>query len=169
MPTGAFVMSRSRVRLWPFVSILVVAGVLCWSSARAFAEGSRQDASSGSGSQVAPAPADAGADAGQVDQLDALFDEGQGVYGTNCFECHMPGGAGPKLDGDTVLASKDKVVTQIIKGSANGNMPPFGSLTDRQVAAVATFVRNDGSNTYGVVLEADVARVREALKAAAGK
>jgi mono/diheme cytochrome c family protein len=43
-------------------------------------------------------------------------------------------------------------------------MPPFGSLTDRQVAAVATFVRNTGSNAYGVVLEADVARVRESLK-----
>jgi hypothetical protein len=34
---------------------------------------------------------------------------------------------------------------------------------------VATFVRNTGDNTYGVVLETDVARVRQALKAAAGQ
>ncbi len=155
-------MSRGSVRLWPLVSVVVVAGVLCWSSARGRAEAARQDAPAGDASQAAPAPATA--DAGQADQMDALLDEGQDVYGTNCFECHMPGGAGPTLDGDTVLANKDKVVTQIIKGSANGNMPPFGSLADRQVAAVATFVRNTGSNAYGVVLEADVARVRESLK-----
>jgi mono/diheme cytochrome c family protein len=48
-------------------------------------------------------------------------------------------------------------------------MPPFAGLTDRQVAAVATFVRNTGSNAYGVVLEADVARVRASLKTPAAK
>jgi cytochrome c oxidase subunit 2 len=158
-------MSQRRVRLWPFVSVVVVAGVLSWATARGNAEAARQDASSGGDPAAAAAPAgDAGA---QADQLDELFDEGQGVFSTNCFDCHMPGGAGPKLDGDTALASKDKVITQIIKGSANGNMPPFGSLPDRDVAAVATFVRNTGDNTYGVVLETDVARVRQALKATA--
>jgi mono/diheme cytochrome c family protein len=161
-------MSRGSVRLWPIVSVVVVAGVLCWSSTRGLAEAARQDAPAGDASQAAPAPATADT-AGQADQMDALFDEGQGVYGANCFECHMPGGAGPTLDGDTVLANKDKVVTQIIKGSANGNMPPFAGLTDRQVAAVATFVRNTGSNAYGVVLEADVARVRASLKTPAAK
>jgi mono/diheme cytochrome c family protein len=164
MLTGVFAMSRSSVRSWPWVAVVVCVVVLSWSTARGIAEGARQDASSGN-PQAAAAPAgDAGA---QADQLDELVDEGQGVFTTNCFDCHMPGGAGPKLDGDTVLANKDKVIAQIIKGSANGNMPPFGSLPDRDVAAVATFVRNTGSNTYGVVLEADVARVRQALKAAA--
>jgi mono/diheme cytochrome c family protein len=167
MAPGVLVMSRGSVRLWPVVSVVVFAAVLCWSSTRGRADAARQDAPVEDGSQVAPGPD--GADAGQADEMDALLDEGQGVYGTNCFECHMQGGAGPTLDGDTVLANKDKVVTQIIKGSANGNMPPFGSLTDRQVAAVATFVRNIGSNTYGAVLEADVARVRASLKTPAAK
>ncbi len=100
-----------------------------------------------------------------ADQMAALMDEGQSVYGANCFECHVEGGVGRKLDGDTVLADKDRVITQILNGSANHSMPSFApTLTDFQIAGVATFIRNSGDNQYGAVLEADVKRVRDALK-----
>lgn len=95
----------------------------------------------------------------------ALMDDGEAVYGTNCLECHKEGGVGPVLDGDTTLANKDTVIRQILRGSANHNMPAFGpTLTDRQIAGVGTFIRNSWDNTFGPVLEADVARLREELK-----
>jgi mono/diheme cytochrome c family protein len=41
-------------------------------------------------------------------------------------------------------------------------MEPFGrSLSDRQVAAVATFIRNGWENAHGLVLETAVQAVRD--------
>jgi mono/diheme cytochrome c family protein len=90
-----------------------------------------------------------------------LMDEGQSVYGTNCLECHE-GGAGPSLAANADLSNKDTVVKRILRGSDNGDMSEFGStLTDREVAAVATYVRNSFDNMFGIVLETDVKKVRD--------
>jgi mono/diheme cytochrome c family protein len=52
-------------------------------------------------------------------------------------------------------------VAQILGGDEERGMPPFdGSLEDRQVAAIATFVRNSWGNEFGVVLPEYVTRVR---------
>jgi mono/diheme cytochrome c family protein len=91
----------------------------------------------------------------------ALVAEGGGVYDINCAECHAAGGAGADITNDPRLAKAEAVITRILLGSANGDMPEFGStLSDREIAAVATFVRNSFENAFGVVLEADVTRIR---------
>ena len=86
----------------------------------------------------------------------------------DCASCHgaegTGDGAGPALDGDTNLRNKDHVIKRILQGSPEKGMEPFGKvLTDREIAATATFVRNAWNNAYGVVAESDVAKVRESL------
>ncbi len=143
-------MFRVLVRSTPVVAAGALAVALLGSSARGLAAAPRQAASA----DAAPDP----------DQVAALLDEGQVVYGTNCLQCHMPGGAGPSLNGDSVLANENKIIRQILKGSANGEMPAFRTLTDLQIAGVATFIRNTWDNAYGVVRESDVNRVRVSLE-----
>lgn len=114
------------------------------------------------GAQATPAPAS--------DQLAALKGEGQEVYTRECASCHgadgTGDGAGPALDGNTNLGNKDHVLERILLGSPENGMDPFGkALSDREIAAAATFVRNAWNNTFGVVAEADVTKAREALKA----
>ncbi len=102
-----------------------------------------------------------GTDAGL---LAALMDEGQTVYGANCLECHGDGGAGPSLAHNTYVSNKDAVIKQVLEGSANGDMSEFAStLTDRQIAAVVTFVRNSSDNAFGIALESDVKRLRDEM------
>jgi len=110
--------------------------------------------------QQSPSPAE---------QLAALKDEGQVIYSRECASCHAGDGtgdgAGPSLAGNTNLSNKDHVIKRILGGTADGGMDPFGKvLTDRQVAAVATFVRNAWDNTNGVVLEADVKPIRAEME-----
>lgn len=102
-----------------------------------------------------------------ADQLAALKGQGQEVYARECEGCHGAqgngDGAGPALDGDTNLNDKAHVLKRIIEGSPEKGMDPFGKvLADRDIAAVATFVRNAWNNTYGVVLDTDVKKMRDA-------
>ncbi len=95
----------------------------------------------------------------------ALMNEGQVVYGRDCAECHAEGGIGAALGGNAHLADKDRVITRILQGSTDGAMAAFGpSLTDREIAAVGTFIRNTWDNAFGAIVEADVKRVRDLLK-----
>jgi mono/diheme cytochrome c family protein len=94
----------------------------------------------------------------------ALMNEGQLVYGRDCAECHAEGGVGAVLGGNKSLADKDRVITRILLGTEDGAMANFGpSLTDREIAAVSTFIRNTWDNAFGAIAEPDVKRVREAL------
>lgn len=103
--------------------------------------------------------------AGQADSADskaALMAEGQAVFGAECTTCHGADGTsdvGPALAGNASMAVTDFVIKRLLQGVAD--MPAFASsLTDRQIAAVGTFVRNSWDNAHGIVLEADVKRVR---------
>jgi mono/diheme cytochrome c family protein len=104
------------------------------------------------------------------DDLALLKSEGQEIFMRDCASCHGAegngDGAGPALDGDTNISSKDHVIKRILLGSPEKGMEPFGKvLTDREIAATATFVRNAWNNAYGIVAESDVAKVRESLAA----
>lgn len=106
---------------------------------------------------------------GGGDAIDALFNEGSVVFGTHCVACHdAAGGDGqaPALSGHPSMGARDHIVRQILRGNLEKGMPAFASqLGDRQVAAVATYIRNAWDNAYGVVLEADTKKVRdEAVK-----
>ena len=110
-----------------------------------------------------PAPAAAPAVV-TAEQREALMRDGQLVYGRDCAECHGDGGIGGPFAGKPALSDKDRVITRILLGATDGSMEAFGpSLSDRDVAAVATFIRNTWDNTFGPVAEADVKRVRAAL------
>jgi mono/diheme cytochrome c family protein len=94
----------------------------------------------------------------------ALMKEGQVIYGRDCAECHAEGGIGAALGGNAGLADKTRVITRILQGSTDGAMSAFGpSLTDREIAATATFIRNTWDNAFGAIVEADVKKVRDAL------
>lgn len=100
--------------------------------------------------------------------LDELSAEGQVVFGTNCVSCHdAAGGDGqaPALSGHPSMGARDHIVRQILRGNLQKGMPAFAAqLSDRQVAAVATYIRNAWDNAHGVVIAADVKKVRDEVK-----
>jgi ubiquinol-cytochrome c reductase cytochrome b subunit len=100
--------------------------------------------------------------------------EGASVYSTNCAGCHSPNGTGvagqfPPLAGNPfVTGDKKKVVGVLLKGlngkidvngqTYNNVMPPWkGTLTNKQIADVATYIRNAWGNKADTVTEAEVA------------
>lgn len=104
-----------------------------------------------------------------ADQLEALKGDGETIYSRDCASCHgaegTSDGAGPALDGNNNLANKEHVIKRILGGSPEKGMEAFGkTLTDHDVAAAATYVRNAWNNTFGIVLESDVAPLRAQLK-----
>ena len=96
-----------------------------------------------------------------------LIAEGASVYRNRCSKCHGRNGEGqwhghdaaPRLDGNFARLSVREIVVQIIQGGSY--MPPFASLTDRQIAAVATYIRNSFGNNLGIATEKEVAKYRE--------
>ncbi len=94
----------------------------------------------------------------------ALADEvakGQPLFDHNCAACHksdLSGGTGPKLADNPKVGENGLVVHQILLGS--GFMPAFGRLSNRNIAAIATYVRNTHGNSYGIVTPDDVAAAR---------
>jgi len=94
---------------------------------------------------------------------EALLAEGEQVYQQNCAACHQADGSGmpptfPALKGNANLKDAKLVIETILKGKGTG-MPPFAQLSDRQVAAVATYIRVK-FNDYGPVTEDEVKALR---------
>lgn len=104
------------------------------------------------------ASAQAGSDAAM---LATLVEEGHDLYESKCSVCHGHNGegiAGPELAGNQFVASSSAIINQILEGNTDHGMPPFrGQLTARQIAAIATYVRNSWGNEFGIVTEETVA------------
>ena len=87
---------------------------------------------------------------------------GEGVYVSNCAVCHGAngeGGTGPTLVDRTSLEDTELILSQVIRGGRI--MPPFGDeLSNDQIAAVATFIRNSWGNEFGAVTPQDVSANR---------
>lgn len=111
---------------------------------------------------TAEAPKAAGSTMAGSAQKPELMKQGEGVYASNCEGCHGnrgQGGAGPGLVGNKKLADTETVLKQILNGGHI--MPSFkNQLTDKEVAAVATFVSNSWGNDFGVILEDQVKKLR---------
>jgi mono/diheme cytochrome c family protein len=111
---------------------------------------------------------------------------GQTVYMQVCFACHQPTGLGlpgmfpPLASSDWVAANKpDRIIRMVLHGftgpiTLNGKpftspaplMPPQGAaLSDKQIADVLTYVRNNFGNKAAAVTPEQVAAIREAEKA----
>lgn len=91
-----------------------------------------------------------------------LLAEGEKVYQENCAACHQADGSGmpptfPALKGNANLKDAKFVIERILKGK--GAMPPFDKLSDRQVAAVASYIRAK-LNDFGPVTEDEVKALR---------
>ncbi|MPQ56823.1 c-type cytochrome [Duganella sp. FT27W] len=109
---------------------------------------------------------------------------GERLYLDNCAACHFVTGKGaarvfPVLDGATVANadSPAALIHVIMQGARTPStdkapsilvMPGFGKrLDDREVAALASFVRQGWSNTGAPVTEREVAKVRAKVRAKA--
>ena len=102
----------------------------------------------GVGGLVFPAAAMAQADDA------ATSERGQQLYAEHCTRCHGATGEGnpptfPALSGNERLEDATRIVRVIRQGS--GNMPPFPALTAADMAALASYVRNAWTNSFGGV------------------
>jgi mono/diheme cytochrome c family protein len=100
------------------------------------------------------------------------FEQGEQIYHNVCLACHGRSGGGV-LYSETVLngsafvtGNPDKVIATILYGKeGEGSMPSWDKkLTDQEVAAVATYIRQAWSNQADPVTAAMVAKVRANMK-----
>lgn len=95
---------------------------------------------------------------------DELMANGKKVYDSQCAACHQATGAGlppnfPSLIGSKVVNGPALAhIQQTLKGK--GLMPPFGSLSDADLAAVLSYQRGSWGNKGSLVQAADVAAAR---------
>lgn len=114
---------------------------------------------------------------------DPMMVAGAAIYSDLCSACHKPDGSGipyliPNLAGSASVASREpttllRVVLQGADSVATNDeptapaMPAFGwQLTDTQVAAVATYIRNNWGHAAAAVTDGDVRSARTSLAAA---
>ncbi|RIK35951.1 MAG: hypothetical protein DCC55_28770 [Chloroflexi bacterium] len=95
-----------------------------------------------------------------------LIVQGEQVYQANCATCHQAGGEGtsvfPALADNALILEDDPaaVVDAIIHG--RGEMPAFGdALSNEEIAAVASYIRNAWGNQAPPVSEEQVAEVAQ--------
>ena len=108
-----------------------------------------------------------------------LLAQGRSVYKQYCLTCHMADGLGvdgmnpPLAKTDYVLGDKTRLTKVLLNGlqgveidgeKYRGVMPAQESLTDAQIAAVLTYVRNAFGNKASAVTLAEVKAVRAGNK-----
>jgi len=108
----------------------------------------------------------------------AAAQAGQTVYQQNCSSCHGASGSGtpgvfPPLAGNPfVTGNASDVIKLVLNGKAgpltvnghsyNGQMPPWKSLSNKDIADVVTYIRTTlGTNHASPVTEADVAKLKK--------
>ena len=126
-----------------------------------------------------PQPHKAGGKGAAAEAPQSLAQIGKGVYG-QCVTCHQPTGTGvagqfpPLAKSEWVLGSEKRLVAILLKGlqgpvtvlgaknSYSGNMVPWeGSLSDKKIAAVASYVRSQWGNAAPEISEAKVTAARK--------
>ncbi len=106
---------------------------------------------------------------------------GKALYSNNCNACHQATGQGvpgtfPPLAGSEFVTKGEKQLIAIllhgiggplsVNGKAfNGQMPPQGGKSNKEIAQIISYIRNDWGNTASVVYEDQVAAVRKELGA----
>jgi mono/diheme cytochrome c family protein len=120
-------------------------------------------------------PASAGAVAAEL----SLVEQGKAVY-SNCQPCHQASGLGvagqfpPLVSADYVIGSEKRLVGILLKGlggpvnvggvTYNGAMPAWEkALSDRKIAAVASYIRATWGNSAPEITEAKVAALKKQL------
>lgn len=107
--------------------------------------------------------------------------DGAQLFSAQCAACHQAAGQGipgifPPLAGSEWVTGKERLIVQIllhgidgqitVKGANyQGAMPNFGAkLSDAEIAAVTSYVRNQWGNAASPISQATVATEREATK-----
>lgn len=109
----------------------------------------------------AAAPADEAAAPGANDPaFAAVMEAGETLYTTTCVGCHGAQGEGPArvFAGNENLEYIVLIASQVIVGGEF--MPAFPELTDEEIAAIGTYIRNSWGNAFGIVLPEDIAQYR---------
>jgi glucose/arabinose dehydrogenase/cytochrome c5 len=104
---------------------------------------------------------------------------GARLYEQQCALCHRPDGHGveglyPPLAGTSwVTGSKPRLINVVLRGMTeptvvNGAtyeepMPPFATLSDEEIAAILSFIRQSWENDAGAVLAGEVLEERRLL------
>jgi mono/diheme cytochrome c family protein len=111
------------------------------------------------------------------------MDSGKQIYDDSCAACHRASGEGvahmfPGLKGNSNVQSRDPttVIRVILEGArmvatdarpTPSSMPAYDwKLNDKEIAAVATYVRNAWGNAAPEVNADDVGSLRKELKTA---
>lgn len=111
----------------------------------------------------------------------AMMKSGENVYQANCSACHNSNGRGipnlaASLANNPSIRAQDtsSILTTILQGGqgaatignpTSGAMPSFAwKLSDKQVAAVATYIRNSWGNVARPVTPSEVTKARKELK-----
>lgn len=93
---------------------------------------------------------------------------GEAIFDQGCAGCHGAvgeGGAGPALRGNHTLANRQFVLSVMLRGLLM--MPSFaGRLSNDEIAAVASYIRNSWGNHYGPITGEEVAAAKPHRKAA---
>jgi mono/diheme cytochrome c family protein len=161
-----------RVTPIPKFVFALIAGVLVWAVAYIVLSSPKDAPELGDKRTLSalggPAPAQAG----------ALVDGAQ-VFSANCAACHQATGLGiagafPPLAASEWVLGSPKVLTQILLHGVDGNLTVLGKtyagqmpafkekLSDAEIAAVATHIRNQWGNSSAPVAAALVEEQRKA-------
>lgn len=98
-------------------------------------------------------------DPSKVWALDDLAQRGEKVYASNCAACHQASGKGAgaikALDGSAVVLNPDhgRLISIMLNGAGNGSMPAWKHLSDTELAAVTTYIKNNWSNKTGRIVQ----------------
>jgi cytochrome c oxidase subunit II len=96
-----------------------------------------------------------------------LVARGEKVYQANCQVCHQANGQGtppafPPLAGSKVVANTSELLQILLTG--RNAMPSWKGLSDVELAAVATDVKNSFGNKGGIVQPAEIRAARGGAK-----
>jgi cytochrome c oxidase subunit 2 len=106
-------------------------------------------------------------DPAKVWTLPELVAHGEKVYQANCQVCHQPTGLGappafPPLAGSKVVANTAEMLQILLNGK--NAMPAWKGLSDVELGAVTTHVKNSFGNKGDVVQPSEVRAAREGTK-----
>ena len=109
----------------------------------------------------------------------ARFEQGKGLYGTSCANCHQPGGTGqegvapPLIDSEWVLDSEQRLVRIVLQGIRGGihvkgqyydlEMPSLAIFDDEQVASILTYIRREWDHPANPVEPSTVGKIRKEI------
>jgi cytochrome c oxidase cbb3-type subunit II len=99
-------------------------------------------------------------------EAQALIDQGEQVYIANCSSCHQPAGEGvegafPALDQNPEVVAVDPSSAIHVVVHGREQMPAFGpTLSDEEIAAVVSYIRNAWGNEASIVTPEQVAEAR---------